>query len=137
MNQSLDEMAKIEMKMKVKLFPSTRNGKKTFANQTNEGQLVLSIYDRGRKILLSLNFSPQKDDKNILKNKNIVLTNWSSPADKDKNIFSVMDNEWHHLDITFHQHKTFTLTVNNRSQREKVLFFYKYFEQYSSYNPIC
>ena len=124
------------MKMKVKLFSSTRNGKKTFANQTNEGQLVLSIYDRGRKMLLSLNFSLQKDDKNILENKNIVLANWSSPADKDKNIFSVMDNEWHHVDITFHQHKTFTLAVNNRSQREKVLFFYKYFEQYSFY-PIC
>ena len=123
MNQSLDEMEKIEIKMKVKLFSSTTNGKKTFANHTNEGQLVLSMYEKGRKMLLSLYLSSEKDDTNILENKNVVLANWSSPTDKDKNIFSVMDNEWHHVDITFHQHKTFTLTVNNRSQREKVLFF--------------
>ena len=122
MNQSLDDKDQTEIRMKVKLYPTTANEKKTYINQTLDGQLVLSIYEKGRKMLLSLILSSENDDIQILENKDIVLANWSSMTDKDENTLSVMDNEWHHVDIVFHQHKTFTITVNNKLQREKVKF---------------
>ena len=122
MNQSLDEKDQTEIRMKVKLYPTAANEKNTYINQTLDGQLVLSIYEKGRKMLLSLFLTSENNDMHILENKDIVLANWSSLVDKEENTLSVMDNEWHHIDIVFHQHKTFTITVNNKLQREKVKF---------------
>ena len=118
MNQSLSETDKVLIKMKIKLFSSSKIDKILYRNELNEGHLVLSIYDKGHKMVLSLVLL---SDKDTFDNEEIVLSNWSSTKDTEGRFLSVMDNQWHHIDITLHRHKSFTLTVNNRSQREEVI----------------
>ena len=118
MNQSFNDDDKVFIKMKIKLISPSKNDEKRYENKTSEGQLVLSIYDKGRKMLLSLDLSSH-DDK--IAKQEIVLANWSSTNNSKEKVVSPMNNQWHHIDITFHRHKSFTLTVDNRSHREKVI----------------
>ena len=117
MNQSLAQHKETSIKVNVKIVSSGKNGGDIQRNETNNGQLVLSILDKGRKMLLYLLLPPDKETE---EKKQILLTNWSSLAHENGKRVSVMDNDWHYIDITFHQHKSFALTVNNRSQKHKV-----------------
>ena len=118
MNQSLNENDEIEIKIGVKLFSSSTEIQTLTRNETKEGVLVLSLLNRGHKMLLSL-ILPQ-DHQNSEDNQ-IILSEWnSSELNKHGDNVSLMNDDWHHIDISFYQHKSFDLTVNNRLHREQV-----------------
>ena len=119
MNQSLNENDEIEIKIGVKLFSSSTEIQTLTRNETKEGILVLSLLNRGHKLLLSL-MLPQ-DHQNSEDNK-IILSEWtSSELKKHGENISLMNDDWHHIDISFYQHKSFDLTVNNRLHRDQVI----------------
>ena len=118
MNQSLNENDEIEIKIGVKLFSSSTEIQTHTRNETKEGILVLSLFNRGYKMLLSL-MLPQ-DNQNSEDNQ-IILSEWnSSEVKKNGDNISLMNDDWHHIDISFYQHKSFALTVNNKLHREQV-----------------
>ena len=75
LNQSLNENDEIEIKIGVKLFSSSTEIQTLTRNETKEGILVLSLLNRGHKLLLSL-MLPQ-DHQNSEDNK-IILSEWNS-----------------------------------------------------------
>ena len=118
MNQSREDQEEIEINIGVKLYYSSKNEHDLRQNKTNEGQLILSIVENGHKMLLSLQLPP---DHNTAEKRKIFLSEWRSPGRKKDSVdLSLMNNDWHNIDITFHHHKTFTLTVDNKSHRQKV-----------------
>ena len=118
MNQSREDQEEVEINIGVKLYSSPKNEHDLRQNTTNEGQIMLSILDNGHKMLLSLQLPP---DHNTEEKRKILLSEWRSPErNKDNVNLSLTNNDWHNIDITFHHHKTFTLTVDNKSHRPKV-----------------
>ena len=118
MNQSREDQEEVEINIGVKLYSSAKNEHDLRQNETNEGQLMLSILNNGHKMLLTLLLPP---DQNYAEEIKIFLAEWkSSERNKDSVNLSLMNNDWHNIDITFHHHKTFTLTVDNKSHRQKV-----------------
>ena len=118
MNQSREDQEEVEINIGVKLYSSAKNEHDVKQNETNEGQLMLSILDNGHKMLLSLQLPPNHNNSEERK---IFLSEWkSSETNKDNVNVSLMNNDWHNIDITFHHHKTFTLTIDNKSHRQKV-----------------
>ena len=108
MNQSREEEQEIEIKIDVKLFSSSKNKQDLIQNKTNEGQLILSIVDNGHKMILSLEIPP---DQSSSEERKIFLSEWiSSDRNIDSVNISLMNKDWHSIDITFHHHKTFILS---------------------------
>ena len=110
----------LKVKINVKLFSADGNTNETEKTRISQGQLVLEILEQGRQMRLSLSYSRNNA------NEQIQLTNWTSLVNENGYAPSVMDNDWHHVEITFHQHKTFSITVDHRSQQEQVISFFLY-----------
>ena len=106
----------LKIKINVKLFSADSNAYESEKTRISQGELVLEIFEQGRQMRLSLDYS--LNNVNI----QIQLTNWTSVVNENGYAPSVMDNDWHHVEITFHRHKTFSLTVDHRSQQEQVTF---------------
>ena len=117
MNQSFDEQKEIQIKIGVKLFSSSQNKQDLGQNKTKEGLLVLSTLNNGHDMRLFLHLASDQDNS---ENNEIMLSDWNSSKEGENE--SLMNNEWNHIEINFYQHKSFTLSVNNRSHREKVSF---------------
>ena len=118
MNQSREDQQEVEINIGVKLYSSAKTEHDLRQNKTNEGQLMLTIVDNGYKMLLTLQLPP---DHITTEGRNIFLSEWrSSERNEDSVNLSLMNNDWHNIDITFHHHKTFTLTIDNKSHRQKV-----------------
>ena len=107
----------LKVKINVKLFSGDGHTNETEKTRISQGQLVLEILEQGRQMRLSLYYSLNNA------NEQIQLTNWTSVVNENGYAPSVMDNDWHHVEITFHQHKTFSITVDHRSQQEQVISF--------------
>ena len=110
----------LNVKINVKLFSADNNTNDTEKARISQGQLVLEILEQGRQMRLSLFYSLDNA------NEQIQLTNWTSAVNENGYAPSVMDNDWHHVEITFRQHKTFSITVDHRSQQEQVISFFLY-----------
>ena len=108
----------LKVKINVKLFSADSNANASEKTRISKGQLVLDILEQGQQMRLSLFYSLNNA------NEQIDLTNWTSVVNENGYAQSVMDNDWHHVEITFHQHKTFSLTVDHRSQQEQVIVFF-------------
>ena len=107
----------LKVKINVKLFSGDSNTNDTEKTRISQGQLVLEILEQGRQMRLSLFYSLDNA------NEQIQLTNWTSAVNENGYVPTVMDNDWHHVEITFHRHKTFSISVDHRSQQEKVIIF--------------
>ena len=105
----------LNVKINVKLFSADSNANETEKTRISEGQLVLEVLEQGHQMSLSL-FYPLNNAK-----EQIQLTNWTSVVNENGFAESVMDNYWHHVEITFHRHETFSLTVDHRSQQGQVV----------------
>ena len=110
----------LNVKINVKLFSADSNANETEKARISQGQLVLKVLEQGRQMRLSLIYSLNNAS---IKNEQVQLTNWTSVVNENGYVPTVMDNDWHHVDITFHRHKTFSITVDHRSQQEKVIIF--------------
>ena len=110
----------MNVKINVKLFSADSNANETEKARISQGQLVLKVLEQGRQMRLSLTYSLNNAS---MKNEQVQLTNWTSVINENGYVPSVMDNDWHHVEITFHRHKTFSITVDHRSQQEKVIIF--------------